>query len=506
LFSKCSSVVADPDPQDAGGYVNISCNVTDNIAVDEVWVNITYPDSSYHNETMLEGSYYYNTSYTIIGTYNYFIWANDTNGNSNTSSVYDFAIQQDNTPPASITNLQNVTGGTWINWTWTNPTDFDFNYTMVYMNGTVMTNTSNPFYNATGLDSDAYYEIGTRTVDHAGNINTTWVNQTSKTIDLQVHNIDTGLNYSTIQEAIDAAATVDGHTILVDPGIYTENVDVYKSLTIRSTSGNSSDTVVQAEDSNMHVFEVTTDYVNISGFTVKDANVSDIAGISLTYADHCNLSNNNATNNYYGIYLYSSSNNTIIDNVASSNDENGIYLYMSSDNNTIVNNQGNSSGHNGIYLYMSSNNNTIANNICNSNGINNIYVRESNDNTIANNTVNDSEWGICLYISCNNTTIVNNTAMDNSPVTSPASWGIWVGVDCYNNTIVDNIATNNDYGIILRDTIDSVIADNNATNNYGIAVTVLLLEESYMKMPSMVFELTLLFAIVLLLDPLTAMP
>jgi hypothetical protein len=32
-----------PDPQDAGGYVNITCNVTDNVGVDEVWVNITYP-------------------------------------------------------------------------------------------------------------------------------------------------------------------------------------------------------------------------------------------------------------------------------------------------------------------------------------------------------------------------------------------------------------------------------------------------------------------------------
>jgi hypothetical protein len=38
-----------------------------------------------------------------------------------------------------------------------------------------------------------------------------------------------------------------------------------------------------------------------------------------------------------------------------------------------------------------------------------------------------------------------------------------------------------------------------------LSVTVLLLEESYMKMPSM-FEMTLLFAIVLLLDLLTAMP
>ncbi|MGB7532573.1 MAG: CARDB domain-containing protein, partial [Halobacteriota archaeon] len=69
----------------------------------------------------------------------------------------------------------------WINWTWTSPPDEDFNFTMVYLNGTWQTNTSDPFYNATGLNPDTYYEIGTHTVDNAGNINETWVNQTTKT-------------------------------------------------------------------------------------------------------------------------------------------------------------------------------------------------------------------------------------------------------------------------------------------------------------------------------------
>ena len=87
----------------------------------------------------------------------------------------------DVTPPASITNLQNVTGNFWINWTWTNPLDSDFNYTMVYLNGTWRANTSYPFYNATTLNPDTYYEIGAHTVDKVGNINGTWVNQTTKT-------------------------------------------------------------------------------------------------------------------------------------------------------------------------------------------------------------------------------------------------------------------------------------------------------------------------------------
>ena len=86
---------------------------------------------------------------------------------------------EDRTPPCSITNLHPTTGTTWINWTWTNPPDLDFNHTMVYLNGTWQTNTSNPFYNATELSPDASYEIGTHTVDTSGNVNATWVNQTT---------------------------------------------------------------------------------------------------------------------------------------------------------------------------------------------------------------------------------------------------------------------------------------------------------------------------------------
>ena len=81
-----------PDPQNSGGYVNISCTVTDNIAVNVAKVNITHPDTTSVNVTMNTGSYYYNTTYTQLGVYQYFIWANDTSGNSNTSAIYNFTI------------------------------------------------------------------------------------------------------------------------------------------------------------------------------------------------------------------------------------------------------------------------------------------------------------------------------------------------------------------------------------------------------------------------------
>ncbi|HEC82793.1 MAG TPA: PKD domain-containing protein, partial [Thermoplasmatales archaeon] len=91
------NVSANPLHQEYGKYVNITCDVTDNVAVNVVKVNITYPDNSQHNFTMNAG-YYFNQSYSMIGTYHYFIWANDTSSNSNVSSTYTFTIV-DTTPP-----------------------------------------------------------------------------------------------------------------------------------------------------------------------------------------------------------------------------------------------------------------------------------------------------------------------------------------------------------------------------------------------------------------------
>jgi hypothetical protein len=67
---------------------------------------------------------------------------------------------------------------------WTNPSDNNFHHTMVYLNGTWQTNTSNSYYNATNLTANTTYEISTHTVDTHENVNTTWVNQTAKTLAL----------------------------------------------------------------------------------------------------------------------------------------------------------------------------------------------------------------------------------------------------------------------------------------------------------------------------------
>jgi len=87
------NVTAVPDVQNLDGFVNISCDVLDNVDVDVVMVNVTFPDDSVYNETSLgDGSYYYNVTYGMLGTYHYFIWTNDTSGNANVSFVRSFNV------------------------------------------------------------------------------------------------------------------------------------------------------------------------------------------------------------------------------------------------------------------------------------------------------------------------------------------------------------------------------------------------------------------------------
>ncbi len=79
------------------------------------------------------------------------------------------------------------------------------------------------------------------------------------------------------------------------------------------------------------LFEVTVE-------TIYKQNSPAIAGIYLNAVKHCNILNNNVSNNTYGINLDSSSNNTIVGNTILNNNEYGIRLDTLSTSNTIYHN------------------------------------------------------------------------------------------------------------------------------------------------------------------------
>lgn len=87
----------------------------------------------------------------------------------------------DTTPPASITNLANISTPYYINWTWTDPKDTDFSKVKIYLDGKFKKNVTKgkQYYNATNLLAGTQHTISTKTVDTSGNVNKTWVNNTA---------------------------------------------------------------------------------------------------------------------------------------------------------------------------------------------------------------------------------------------------------------------------------------------------------------------------------------
>ncbi len=284
-----------------------------------------------------------------------------------------------------------------------------------------------------------------------------------------------------IQAAVDAAG--EGDAIYVEGSDYNENVDVDKPrLTLEGEGANV--VTVTAASKGDHVFEVTADYVNISGFTVTMTTSYQYAGIYLNSADHCNiyentasdngcgirlssssnntLENNNASNNGCGIRLSSSSNNTLESNAANSNIGVGIILESSS-NNTLAHNTANSNTY-GIVLYSSSCNNTVTGNML-SNNYGSIYLYSSCDNDVTCNLVqNNTNYGIYLTSGSTGNNITCNNIVANGELQTDGSYH-----SQFNNFQSDDVdAINNYWGAGMNNsTIDASIYDDDESSYLG---------------------------------------
>lgn len=257
-----------------------------------------------------------------------------------------------------------------------------------------------------------------------------------------VHNITTGLNYTTIQGAINDAGY--GDSIFVESGIYNE--DVVVNQTVSLTGEDRHNTIVNGSG-DAPVFYIRRDEVVVSNFTMQNNNMGSWAGVYFgSYRSNSNVSRNIIRNCSVGVRCWEySEGNFIVDNeivncrtgvkdryssgnfiignnislcseygvdVEGSDDTvvqgntisqcwGGIYLSFGS-RRTVINDNYISNGDGGIGLDASSRNIITNNRIehCNLSGI---YVGEalwtgSNYNVVTNNTISFSTQGEGLYI------------------------------------------------------------------------------------------------------------
>ncbi len=307
---------------------------------------------------------------------------------------------------------------------------------------------SGPYQNETGCDGigDTPYQINNYEADSYPLIHPY----------SSIRNINTNLTYLTIQSAIDASETLDGHTLIVGSGIYYENVHVHKSLFV--IGENRLTTIVDGNNIGK-VLSISADNVTFSGFTVRNSGSNyppygEDCGVYLDHVAGCNISNCLVAHNRIGIYLYFSNSNVIQHNKVESNLRNGIWLWNSGNNilegNKISNNSYNFGVSGGSFFHF--NNHIDENNTVNGKPIH--YKIGVRDEKIDNKT----DIGVLYLINCFNITVQNLNLTNNRH-----------GLFSYNLTrsrIQEVKAWNNSYGIYLQNSNRNVIQDSNCIKNW----------------------------------------
>jgi parallel beta-helix repeat protein len=208
-----------------------------------------------------------------------------------------------------------------------------------------------------------------------------------------------GGNYSKIQDAIDNASI--GDTVLVYSDTYYENVIVDVSIDL---IGEDKDNTIIDGGGNGITVSVTSDWVNISGFTVQNCGDSDFdAGVKIA-SNHTNISDNKITDcDVTGVFLDGASNNTIYNNEFSNiTNISTVFLWNISSYNIISCNNFTFCGC-AIAIANSSYNNVSTNNMVNSTeGVYLLYNTTSNNTIFDNNIINSTYDGILIEDSPNN--------------------------------------------------------------------------------------------------------
>jgi uncharacterized membrane protein len=93
---KIYNISASPSYAVQNGSINISCSIFDIDRLHEVYLNISDPGGYRDNISIINNNtrlrYYCNQTYANVGSYQYYIWANDITDNSSRSSIYRFTI------------------------------------------------------------------------------------------------------------------------------------------------------------------------------------------------------------------------------------------------------------------------------------------------------------------------------------------------------------------------------------------------------------------------------
>jgi parallel beta-helix repeat protein len=335
-----------------------------------------------------------------------------------------------------------------------------------------------------------------------------------------VHNLDTNEYFDSIQGAIDDADTLNGHTITVMAGVFLEQVQIHKSLTVIGAGLDKCfiDADFVFTD---FVVNISVDWVNLTGFTVRHCvfDENDPVGIKVdgeqcTVSDCCisdneakaivsyrsnnTMMNNTITNNTGGIYIFGND-TSVLDNIMVNNSS-GINIVNSCRSiikrnsmvgggisidggalenwNTHTIDTSNTVNGRPVQYWKDQNGGTVpagAGQVLLANCMNvvvegqgfdgvGLFIGFSGGSTIQGNNISHSQYGIFLQSSTGNT-ISGNNASDNEN-------GIYLLSSGSNNVTSNTVNGNSGYGIYLSSSGGSSVQNNVIVNNkWGICLS-----------------------------------
>jgi len=263
---------------------------------------------------------------------------------------------------------------------------------------------------------------------------------------LLVHNLDTDLDYTTVQGAISAPETKNGHTIRVDAGIYYEHVSISKSVNL---VGESRDTVVIDGSGTGPVVTLSTNNILVSNFTIRNG------GHSWSPSDTC-------------IWAHSLS-NILIENNCVTDVSNGI-IFINLHNSSIGHNFAEGCGVMGLHFDGGSSNCKMVNNTI-INSFQGIVVEKSAGNFIQGNNLVNNNVSMNFYASAGNL-VEENNLMNNS---------VGIVLDACNgpNNFQNNNMTDNGYNLIVWGSSVEAFIQNIDTSNIADNKTIYYIIDSH---------------------------
>jgi parallel beta-helix repeat protein len=222
------------------------------------------------------------------------------------------------------------------------------------------------------------------------------------------------IDYPTIGEAINHASA--GDTILVQSGVYNENIQIDKSLMLEGQ--NKADTIIMGKGDSIptSVLTLSANDVRVSGFTIEsvtNSNTSRYAYGIWVEGNDCKITDNIIQNTYIGIFSSTQSSTTITHNTIAGSIKDGIRFCAGSQTNI-------------------SYNDIVANKVS---GI----ALGGYSNTVEGNNLEKNTRGLGLGAS--NSVVFNNTMVSNTES------GIFLSGS--KNIIVSNEIAANKYGVFI---------------------------------------------------------